>query len=228
MPELYRGPEAARQPADYAVPRVEAARSLLLATDDALWSAVPCLTWGPTPYETRFRAAWCETGLVVRFDADDERPWATREQRDDRLWEEEVVEIFVDPTCAGRDYVELEISPANVVCDLHIAALEPQRDVRLGWDFATLETRVHHADDGRRWTASAWLPFADFASVSPDVARRVPPRTGDVWHFNVFRIKRPHGPAQPERDAIYAAWSVPEATTFHTPSAFRPLRFVER
>jgi hypothetical protein len=228
MPEMYRGPEAALQPADYAIPRIEIDHALLLADGDAAWADVPVLTWGPAPYETRFRAAWSGAGIVVRFDADDEGPWATREQRDDRLWEEEVVEIFVDPTCTGRDYLELEISPANVVCDLHIASLEPHRDVRLDWDFPTLESRVHRTVDGRRWTAAAWLPLADFATASPAVARCVPPRAGDVWHFNVFRIKRPHGPAEPERDAIYAAWSVPDGTTFHTPSAFRPLRFVER
>lgn len=226
MPELYRGAEAAHQPAEYAIPPAAADREALLAADEDAWAGTPCLTWGPAPYSTRFRAVWSDTALAVRFDADDDRPWFTRRERDGHLWEEEVVEIFLDPTCTGRNYVEIEISPANVVCDLHIARLEPERDVRLEWDFAMLETHVRHDRQGGHWTATAWLPFTGFESVTPDVARRMPAQPGDVWHFNVFRIKRPHGPAEPERDAIYAAWSVPDATTFHTPAAFRPLRFV--
>jgi hypothetical protein len=39
----------------------------------------------------------------------------------------------------------------------------------------------------------------------------------------VFRIKRPGGPDQPERDAVYAAWSVPDGPSFHDPTAFRDL-----
>jgi hypothetical protein len=41
----------------------------------------------------------------------------------------------------------------------------------------------------------------------------------------VFRIKRPHGPAEPEREAIYAAWSVPSGPSFHDPAAFREFVF---
>jgi hypothetical protein len=53
----------------------------------------------------------------------------------------------------------------------------------------------------------------------------VPPAAGDAWQFNVFRIKRPHGPAEPEREAVYAAWSTPDGPSFHEPAAFRRMEF---
>ena len=53
----------------------------------------------------------------------------------------------------------------------------------------------------------------------------MPPAAGDRWHFNVFRIKRPNGPAEPERDAVYAAWSTPAGPSFHEPAAFRVMEF---
>jgi hypothetical protein len=53
----------------------------------------------------------------------------------------------------------------------------------------------------------------------------VPPREGDRWRFNVFRIKRPHGPQEPERGALYTAWSTPAGPSFHEPAAFRDLVF---
>ena len=222
---MYRSPEPGEAPSGYDVAYTAASDAALLSLDATAWAAAQTIAWGHPRYRTRFRALWRDDLLVVRFDASDIAPWHTRQHRDHCLWEEEVVEIFLDPACAGRHYAELEISPANVVCDLHIAQLTPQRDVRLEWDFPTLQTAVHAGEAQDDWTAVACLPFVDFASLSPDVAACLPVAADDVWLFNVFRIKRPYGPAEAERDAIYAAWSVPDAPTFHTPEAFRPLRF---
>lgn len=223
---MYRGADAPLQPRAYDVRWTAARRDALLDVHADAWTAAMTVEWGPVPYRTGFRAVWRDDALVVRFDVADQRPWHTMRHRDACLWEEEVVEIFLDPTCSGTDYAELEINPANVVCDLHIAQLAPERDVRLEWNFAGLETAVRPGGQPDDWTAIACLPFDAFASLSPRVAACLPVGPGDAWHFNVFRIKRPHGPAAPERDAIYTAWSVPDGHTFHTPQAFRPLRFV--
>lgn len=224
MVEMYRGPETAAQPTIYHVHPTTATVASLL-DNDRPWAPAMELAWGPEPYRTRFRAVWRPDGLCLRFDVDDVRPWHTMKHRDACLWEEEVVEIFLDPTCTGCDYAELEISPANVVCDLHIERLAPERHVHVDWQFASLATSVRPGTRPDGWVAVAWVPFADFASLSPAVDARMPAVAGDIWHFNVFRIKRPHGPDAPERDAIYAAWSVPDGPTFHTPESFRPLCF---
>ena len=226
MVDLYRGPEADLQPAVYRVRPVEADADILLS--GAGWDEAMSVDWGPAPFTTRFRAVWTRDALCVRWDATDRAPWATRTERDDCLWETEVVEVFLDPTCSGEDYAELEISPANVVCDLHIERLTPERRVHLAWDFRGLRSRVLRANDGDDWTAIAWLPFDDFASLSPRVAACLPVVDGATWHVNVFRIKRPGGPGAPEDGAIYAAWSVPEGPTFHAPLAFRPMVFEPR
>lgn len=223
MVDMYRGPEATRQPAAYHVRAVTVAPHDLLALDG--WDEAMAVTWGPPGLATTFRAVWTPMGLGVRWDVQDQAPWATRTQRDDCLWETEVVEVFIDPTRTGEDYAELEITPTNVVCDLRIERLAPERAVHLEWDFPGLDTAVRRADDGDDWSAIAWMPFAGFATLSPRVAACLPVGGGDVWHFNVFRIKRPGGPGHPEEGAIYAAWSVPEGSTFHAPLAFRPMVF---
>ena len=224
MVEMYRGPEAMLQPAVYRVHAVTESPDALLASHG--WDDAMTVTWGPAGFSTTFRAVWRPDGVCVRWDAQDRSPWATRTRRDDCLWETEVVEVFLDPTCTGQNYAELEISPTNVVCDLHIERLSPARVVHLDWDFRGLRTTVHRTQDD--WSAIAWLPFEDFATLSPDVAARMPPCNGDVWHFNAFRIKRPGGPLHPEDDAIYAAWSVPDGPSFHAPDVFRPMVFEGR
>jgi len=224
MVEMYRGPEADRQPPLYRVRLARHPVEALLALEG--WDEAMSIAWGPPRFTTTYRALWTPAALLVRFDVEDDAPWSTRPDRDDCLWEQEVVEVFLDPTRAGQDYAELEITPANVVCDLHIERLTPERRVHLGWNFTHLQTAVHRRDAQRDdWCAVACLPFADFATLAPTVAACLPVASGDVWHFNAFRIKRPGGVARPEAGAIYAAWSVPDAPTFHAPEAFRPMVF---
>ena len=230
MAELYREGPAIPADASYEVRRANAAPEALLAGSDAAWGGAAAITWGPAPYETRFRALWTDVALAVRFDAQDDEPWNTWHDRDDPLWEEEVVELFLDVMGRGVDYAEVEISPANVVCDLHVATPWPDLRSERAWDWEGLETRVlrrQQAGDRRGdWSAMAWLPWSGLRSLYPGAEERVPPTAGDSWRFNVFRIKRPGGPDDPERGAIYAAWSPPaEGPSFHAPTAFRGFTF---
>ncbi len=174
---------------------------------------------------------WNHDGLLARLDAEDDRPWHTLAGRDASLWLEEVVEIFLDPTGAGRDYAELEISPANLVCDLRIAEGWPALSGDLSWDWTGMVTRVTPRQSPAlsgvgSWTATAWLPWEGLRSLSVEAAVRVPPKAHDAWRFNVFRIKRPGGPKSPEEGAIYAAWSVPDGPSFHVPAVFRAFVFM--
>ena len=218
---------AADAPA-YAVASTTAEAGTLLAADETAWSGVSAIAWGPAPYETRFRALWSPAGLVVRFDADDPSPWHTMTRRDEHLWEEEVVEIFLDPDRSGRDYYELEINPGNAVCDLRMIQASPWKG-DFEWDLAGLETRVHTRKDaaGRTtgWTATALLPWPGLRPLPSAAKVAVPPRPGDRWRFNVFRVERPGGPKAPQKDGVSAAWSPPAGRSFHEPAAFRDLVF---
>jgi len=216
---------------EYRVDRASepAPRTALLEAKDAGWYSARRISWGPERYKTTFSAVWSHDGLFLRFDAVDPEPWHTMTRRDDRLWDEEVVEIFLDPGRSGRDYAELEISPANVVTDVRMVQPSPDKQMDLGWDLAGLETRVHPLRDGAGrtigWTAVAFIPWSAFRSLPSASGLRLPPRPDDRWRFNVFRIERPGGPQAPERDAVMAAWSDPGEPSFHVPGAFRDFVF---
>jgi hypothetical protein len=225
---LLAAPLATAAGSDYRVAGTKAARAALLAGDDALWAAAPTVAWGPAPYETRFRALWDAQGLHVRFDADDDSPWHTMTTRDEHIWEEEVVEIFLDLDRSGRDYAELEISPANVVCDVRMISAWPDKKGDLGWNIEGLATRVlERQKDGATagWTALAHIPWDGFRSLPSAKRAPLPPKPGDAWRFNVFRIKRPGGPNAPEKGAIFAALSKPPGESFHAPEVFRDFVF---
>lgn len=218
---------AAAEP-EYRTARAKAARAELLAGGEAAWAGLRTVAFGPAPYETRFRALWDDSGLLLRFDADDSAPWHTMTRRDQHLWEEEVVEIFLDLDRSGRDYAELEISPANVVCDVRMVTPWPNKKGDLGWNIEGLETNVvtqKKAGKTTGWTALAFLPWNAFRSLPAAKTIALPPKTGDRWRFNLFRIKRPGGPQSPKNGAVEAAWSKPPGESFHVPEVFRDLVF---
>lgn len=199
----------------------------ILGKDEALWRPARRLTWGPTRYETAFRALWSDSGLFIRFDSTDPDPWHTLGQRDGRLWEEEVVELFVAPERAGRRYLEIEMSPGNVVSDLYVSL--PDRRFDLAWNLHGLESRVFPLHDvaGRTqgWTVVAFLPWDGMRLPASAPVSVTPPRPGDRWRFNVFRIERPGGKVRPEVGALYLAWSPTGQRSFHVAEAFRELEF---
>ena len=218
---------------DSPAPRYVAARTAaepraLLDAAEGAWAAAERVTWGPDAIATSFRALWTPTGFFVRYDVTDAQPWHTLTKRDERLWNEEVVELFLDVGATGRSYAELEWNPVNTVVDLWVDRAENRFDKE--WNAAGLESRVHPRKDpaGRAtgWTAVAFLPWTALASKAPAGAA-LPPKPGDRWRFNVFRIERPGGPSEPEKDAQYLAWSPTGQHSFHVPEAFRDLVFAE-
>jgi hypothetical protein len=213
----------------YEVARADASAEALLGAGEDEWTAGAPIRWGPDRYETTFRALWDDHGLHLRWDATDPDPWHTMTKRDEHIWEEEVVEIFIDLNGSGHDYYELEINPANVVCDLRMVSPWPNQKGDIDWDLEGLDTRVHPRSDEAGvttgWTATAFLPWKGLRALPSAEGVAVPPRPGDTWRFNVFRIKRPGGPREPAKDAVFAAWSPPSGKSFHDAGAFRPLRF---
>jgi Carbohydrate family 9 binding domain-like len=216
-------------PSGYIVERALVDHARLLGADDTVWAAARAIAWGQAPFATRFRAQWTASTLYVRFDANDTSPWFTKSQRDAAIWEEEVVEIFLDPAGQGVDYFELEISPANVVCDLRVRRPYPNLHSETSFDLDGLESavRLHGEGPGQApgWIATAAVPFAGLRALPVPDAIAIPPAAGDTWRFNVFRIKRPNGPMRPTDGAILAAWSPTGTPSFHVPAAFQALTF---
>ncbi len=215
----------------YRVTWTSADQESILSGDIGAWSAAHPIIWGPPRYSTKFRAMWNESGLYIRFDATDSDPWHVYTQRDDPLWEEEVVEIFLDPSRTGTNYAEVEINPGGAVCDVRMLAGEPKKEIDLDWNLEGLTHRVHlnHGSSGQilGWTAIALLPWAGFETLQPVREVALPPRTGDRWRFNAFRIERPGGKDAPNGNVIFAAWSPPPGRSFHVPAVFRDLEFVK-
>jgi hypothetical protein len=106
--------------------------------DDAAWQGAAPLTLvdsldgRPAPFRTTARLAWDDEALYVAFDCEDPDVWGTFSKRDEPLYTEEVVEIFLDADADGRTYDEIEVSPHNVAFDAYFPARRQGMD--LSWD----------------------------------------------------------------------------------------------
>jgi len=212
----------------YRVRKSRADPEALMAARNDAWAEAVQIDWGTEPWPTSFRAVSAPDALWLRFDAVDSSPWYTYTNRDDRLWEEEVVEIFIDPDGDHRNYVEVEVNPANALCDLLVEQGDPNLRALIEWDFSGIDSAVRpildEAGTATGWSAVVRLPWTGFHSL-PNTEVTVPPAPGDQWLFNVFRIKRPDGPAEPSRRVILDAWSPVPGQSFHVPEVFRAMEF---
>lgn len=187
---------------EYTVKRVRKAPVIDGVLDDAAWKdAAPVRLVGsfdgrPASLRTEARLAYDDQNLYVAFDMDDPDVWGTLLQRDAKIYEEEVVEIFLDANADGRTYNELEVSPHNTIFDAYFPARRQGMD--LSWD-SGMKTAVkvrgtldNPADRDEGWSVEMQIPFAKLAEVP-----HVPPRKGERWRFNLYRLEHPgRGPAE--------------------------------
>jgi len=175
--------------------------------------------------QTRARMCWDDDSLYIAFDCDDPDIWGTLLERDQPIYEEEVVEAFIDPDSDLVRYFEFQTSPRGTLFDAIIhnpTGLRVNMTCDTSWDCdgwrvavrvdGTLDNRN---DVDRGWTVEWAIPFASLGE-----APHVPPEDGDVWRVNFYRIDRT--PADE-----YGCWSptMEIPANFHVPSRFGKIVF---
>lgn len=185
---------------------------------------------------TEARMLWDAQYLYFYFSAADPDVWSTYDQRDMQLYEEEVVEIFIDPDGDGQNYAEVELNPLNAVFDLLLS--KPWSQSGKGYDtwnpsllsaVQITGTLNNAADVDQGWSAEIALPWAGLASPLLDVpgSRNLPPQPGDEWRLNLYRYEqvRQNG----TRNEVQAsAWSPVGKVDFHVPERFGRVVFGSR
>lgn len=215
-------------------------------TADGLnWNEIPygklveVVTGGKPRLETRFRACWTAEALHVRFECEDDHVVATMDQRDAPIYEEDVVEVFLDTAGTGKVYYEFELSPRGVEFDALIRnSLNGRIEVDVAWDAKGLRTSVSSGTDGWR-NYELCIPFADlYGGQGGDEQERAAdggdqpehnrqpdasPLPGTEWSWNLYRIDD-----DTEGNRHYWAWSPTGKVNFHVPQRFGTIVFVNK
>lgn len=152
-----------------------------------------------------------DEGVHVRFECEDDHVVATYSKRDDPIYKEDVVEVFLDEEGLGTRYKEYEISPRNVVFDAMIDKKPGERpNVRVDWDDDLLRTSVAGLENGGL-VYDLVFPVGSFLT---------PPVPGTKWRINFYRIDDDR---QGKRH--YWAWSPTGKVDYHTPEKFGTVLF---
>ena len=176
-------------------------------------------------YRTEVKTAYDDEYLYISFLCSDPDIWGKFTDRDQHLWTEEAVEVFIDTDQESNTYVEIEVSPKNVLFDSYI--VDPKNiDIQATKEFDLMDINTavaingslnNDSDEDHYWSVETAIPLKEIIKENQPI---IPGQT--EWRINFYRIERKRS-----GESIGYAWS-PTGTRFHRPEVFGVLRFGDR
>jgi hypothetical protein len=160
--------------------------------------------------------------LYVAFVCNDRDIWSSYRSRDQHLWTDEAVEVFIDTDTESANYVELEISPHNVIFDSYITDtldIDFKKTSQFNIQGIKSAVKVYGTIDQNNDIDSSWvieiaIPIHSITGsnncIKPGVTE---------WKINYYRINRDFN-----SKSICYSWS-PTFGSNHRPSKFGILKF---
>ena len=192
------------------------------AADDPIWEKAPDMRLsvtetGDAPHlQTQVRAFYDPEArmLYFRFDGEDDEAHSDYTRRDEPIYNQDVLEVFLCDAGDLHRYKEFEVSPFNVQFDADITYRAPHDTIiGLSWDLALWRSETHY-DEAKRRISSVWaMPLSGFDHV---------PSPGERWRMNVYRIDHS------ARGMELMAWSPTGEPNFHVPDRFGWIEFVKK
>ena len=154
-----------------------------------------------SPYQTKVKVLYSETGIYFLFDCEDKKLTSTMNADNMDLWHEDVVEIFLWTDESFPVYFEYELSPMNYELPIIVPNNKGTYLGWLPWHYGG-DRRVQHATSvtgGKKesgaavtgWIAEIFIPYKLLAPLS-----QVPPVSGTKWRVNMYRVDHDNGSSQ--------------------------------
>lgn len=175
----------------------------------------------PSRHKTEAKVLYDQYFLYVSFRSPDDNIWATLKRRDQHLWEEEVVEVFLQADPHQPSYIEVEVNPLGTLLDIYLIDVRKPLHYE-SWNSEKLQwaIQVVGSVDGKggdtEWTCELAIPLEDVVT-----AAHRPPQPGDRWRMNLYRVEQRPKPAE-------LAWSPTLQDDFHIPKRFGEIVFTDR
>jgi hypothetical protein len=179
---------------------------------------------GAGSFPATARVLWDEQNLYVGFDVTDDYLHNTIAARDGHLWEQDAVEIMIDPDGDGQHYFELQVSPTgNVFETAYDSRRVPQPIGHDDWDSHMVTRAVAHgtpndteADTG--YAVELSVPWT--ALAYGDMPAAAAPPAGSQWRFNFYVMDTRQDDSQRA-----VGWSPTLEGDFHVPARFGRVQF---
>lgn len=229
---LVAAPLVGQAPVSYEIRRATSPITIDARLDEPAWrQAEPVspfnFTWWTQGEKepTTVKMLWDDENLYVGYLVHDKHISAYVTQRHGPVSRDDCVEIFIAPNPNKvTNYYTFEINAIGAMLNR----------ARVDWwtgpptwepDGVEYRTTFHgmpkkdESPDDTEWVVEMKVPLRNFARD----AANMPPRDGDVWKLNLNRLG---GKTNPQ----YSSWSpIPTPKpSFHTPTAFGPVTFVNK
>jgi hypothetical protein len=195
------------------------------------WSELPAsssfvntLGGGAGPFPATARMLWDDQNVYVAFEVIDDYLHNTITERDGHLWEQDAVEIMIDPDGDGQHYFELQVSPTGNIFDTaYDSRRVPGPIGHADWDshmvaHVNTEGGVNDETPDRAYTVELSIPWS--ALTYGDMPASIAPPAGATWRFNFYVMDtRPGGAQRGE------GWSATLAPDYHVPDRFGRVTF---
>ncbi|MEO6188305.1 MAG: carbohydrate-binding family 9-like protein [Ginsengibacter sp.] len=186
------------------------------------WINIPKRTSSIPAYQTKVKLLYSETGIYVLFFCEDKKLTATMDKDFLDLWNEDVVEIFLQPDGGNPTYLEYEISPLNYELPIIIYNEKGKLNSWQPFHYEN-DRKTRHAttvqggekkSNGqvKSWTAEIFIPFNLMKPVLDKV-----PTSGTNWKGNIFRVDY-------DEEATEWSWQL-TGSSFHEYEKFGSFHF---
>jgi hypothetical protein len=178
---------------------------------------VQTMTGAEGSFVANARVLYDAEHLYVGYRVHDDYLKSTFEKHDEHLWEQDCVELMVDPDGDRRNYFEVQVSPAGVVFDTRYdSRRKPQPFGDVAWSSlanAAVSVQGKLNDDGEDegYTVELAIPWRAFAAGATPAE---PPKAGETWRMNFFVMDAR------EKGQRAVGWSPPLIGDFHTLERF--------
>lgn len=192
--------------------------------DEADWTAaqptpdfVNTMSGASAAFRATVRVVYDERNLYLGYTVADDFLRSSFEKDDDHLWEQDVVELMVDPNGDGKSYFEAQVAPTGRVFDTRYDSRRlPRPFGDMAWSSnmrAAVVVRGKVSDDqaDEGYDVELSIPWTAFA-VGPDPAS--PPQAAETWRMNFYVMDAR------EKGQRAAGWSAPLIGDFHTLTRF--------
>ncbi len=199
--------------------------------DDTAWKvAIPLpfvFPWDKqtgTKQKTIARLLWDDRNLYIAYDCDDSDVVAHHQRHDDPTYEDDAVEIFINPNPKQSFYYGLEMNARAVLYD-YLFVFPKILIKRVDFSGTALATNIRGTlnqtgDKDRGWSLEVAIPWSNFEDLG---SHKGPPAAGDTWTANLNRWDG----TPPHRRLSQWSDSGLDDTNPHNPSRFGEIVFAD-
>jgi hypothetical protein len=191
------------------------------------------------PYKTRYKLLWDDNYMYVYVKMHETDIWAKLKEHDQVIFQDNALEIFMDPDGDAHQYMEFQINAFEAVWDLMLT--KPYRNGGQsvsGWDIKGLKKSVlidgtlnDPSDKDKSWAIELAFPLSAL-----NLGGRKPNMANTRWRMNFSRVQHEmevkNGVYEYKKDAkgrplqpAYYVWTPQGLISLHYPERFGYVTF---